>query len=118
LAVHLSGNNINEEGKKLLLDYLSKKKKKKDMFFPLEDDCEPDSPRTVVSMVSNRFDKKRIQKMKYDLYKQNQQKKLGLVLDNNIKFETVDDRIVLYRHLGHLEIKNGYTWKIHSSCWI
>jgi len=42
--------------------------------------------------------------MKYELYKQNQQKKLGLVWDNRTKFATVDDRIILYRHLGHISV--------------
>lgn len=56
--------------------------------------------------------------MKLELYKQNQQKKLGLAADNKTKFETVDDRIVFYRYLGHFEIEGGNIWKIDTGCWI
>jgi hypothetical protein len=72
----------------------------------------------VVTNVTNRFNQKKKQEMRLELYKQNQQKKLGITAEKDPKYETVDDRIVLYRHLGHFEIKNGYRWKLATSCWI
>ena len=53
--------------------------------------------------------------MMFELYKQNQQKKLGLVSHNESQQETIDKRIILYRFLGHFEIRNGHQWKIDTS---
>lgn len=58
------------------------------------------------------------QKMRLDLYNQNLERKMGLAGDNRYKYETIDDRIVFYRFLGHLEIKNGQKWKLDTRCWI
>lgn len=56
--------------------------------------------------------------MMLELFKQNQQKKLGLAHDYKTEFETVADRIILYRFLGHFEIQNGQKWKFGTNCWI
>lgn len=71
-----------------------------------------------MTSLTNRYTHLKKQTMKLELYKQNQQKKLGLAADNKTKFETVDDRIVFYRHLGHFEIEGGNIWKIDTGCWI
>ena len=68
--------------------------------------------------ILKRLDKSRKQTMMLELYKQNQQKKLGMAQENKTKFETVDSRIILYRFLGHFEIQNGNQWKFGTSCWI
>ena len=49
--------------------------------------------------------------MKLELYKQNVERKMGLAGENKRNYETIDDRIVFYRFLGHLEIKDGQVWK-------
>jgi hypothetical protein len=71
-----------------------------------------------MTSLPNRYTNENKQKMKLDLYKQNQQNKLGLAAENKTKFETVDDRIVFYRHLGHFEIQDGNMWKMDTGCWI
>jgi hypothetical protein len=71
-----------------------------------------------MTTLPNRYTNENKQKMKLDLYKQNQQHKLGLAAENKTKFETVDDRIVFYRHLGHFEIQDGNIWKVDTGCWI
>jgi hypothetical protein len=35
-------------------------------------------------------------------------------IENKSINETVDDRIIFYRYLGHLEIKNSHIWKIND----
>jgi hypothetical protein len=47
-------------------------------------------------------------------YKQSQLKKYGIAESGKTKFENVDDRIVLYRLLGHIEIPNAHVWKIDT----
>lgn len=58
------------------------------------------------------------QQMKLELYTQNLEKKMGLAGDNKFKYETIDDRIIFYRFLGHLEIKDGQVWKLDTRCWL
>ncbi|CAI2359328.1 unnamed protein product [Moneuplotes crassus] len=68
--------------------------------------------------LQNRLDSHKRQSMMLELYRQNQQKKLGLAQERKSKFETVDSRVILYRFLGHLEIHDGHVWKLSTSCWI
>jgi hypothetical protein len=56
--------------------------------------------------------------MLLSLYKQKQLRKHGIAEKKATKFETVDDRIVLYRFLGHFEILSAHVWKINNSWWI
>jgi len=60
----------------------------------------------------------RKQQMKLELYKQNIDRKMGSTSTHNLKFETIDDRIVFYRFLGHLEIQDSHHWKMDTRCWI
>lgn len=34
------------------------------------------------------------------------------------KYETINDRIIFYRILGHIEIPNAHVWKMDTRCWI
>jgi hypothetical protein len=66
----------------------------------------------------DRFNEKKKQKMLINLYKQSQVKKYGNAENGKTKYENVDDRIVLYRLLGHIEIANAHVWKIDTGWWI
>ena len=55
---------------------------------------------------------------KVELYKQNIQLKMGLGPENKRKYETINDRIIFNRFLGHIEIQNGHEWKMDTRCWI
>jgi hypothetical protein len=70
------------------------------------------SPKTL--KLPDRFNEKKKQNMLINLYKQNQLKKYGIAENRKPNYETVDDRIVLYRLLGHIEIPNAHVWKIDS----
>jgi hypothetical protein len=54
------------------------------------------------------------QQMKLELYRQNIDRKMGLGEDQSRKFETIDDRIIFYRFLGHIEIKDSHLWKMDT----
>ncbi|CAI2385868.1 unnamed protein product [Moneuplotes crassus] len=71
-----------------------------------------------LNSTQSKVSKHKKQTMALELFKQNQQKKLGFIQDKKTKFETVDERIVLYRFLGHLEMLDGHVWKFSTSCWI
>lgn len=32
--------------------------------------------------------------------------------------ETIDDRIIFTRILGHIEIKDSHMWKLNNICWV
>lgn len=93
-------------------------KPKKQHVFTKQKSVRSISPRTVVTNFTNRFNDQKKRDMLLSLYKQNKQRKLGIVTDKKTKYETVDDRVILYRFLGHLEIPNAHVWKIDTSCWV
>jgi hypothetical protein len=68
----------------------------------------------MVTNMTNRFTEQKKQRMLINLYKQNQLKRYAISGCKKTKFETVDDRIVLYRLLGHFEIPNAHVWKIDT----
>jgi hypothetical protein len=68
-----------------------------------------------VSNLPSRFTEQKKQNMMINLYKQNQLRKYGIAEKKATKFETVDDRIVLYRLLGHFEIPSAHVWKIETN---
>jgi len=61
LSVHLSGNCISQDLQVKIIETLTKPTGSKDKFFETDGEDECDSPRTVLSMVTNRFDKKKLQ---------------------------------------------------------
>ena len=44
--------------------------------------------------------------------------KMGIGHENKRKYETINDRIIFYRFLGHNEIQNGHQWRMDTRCWI
>lgn len=122
LAVHFSGNSIEESTKNKMIELLTKSSDKS---------VKSESPNLLskastlmkigsilknseVSNLGSKQPRDNEQKMKLDLYRQNLEVKMGLDGDRKKKYETIDDRIVFYRFLGHLEIKDGQMWKLGS----
>jgi len=126
LAVHFSGNSMTKETKEEMLnllvstsdssyittktkfEFLNSQKIKERREF-IEND---------VDSMNCRKTRSNGKKLRLNLYKQNMEIKLGLEGDKNKKYETINDRIVFYRFLGHLEIKDGQCWKLSTRCWI
>jgi len=126
LSVHFSGNSMKPETKKDMLEQLLKTSDKLiTTNKPIEKFIKARSEKLSKQLFPNDSESMQFnictnndQKMKLDLFKQNLEIKMGLDGDKKKKYETVDDRIVFYRFLGHLEIKGGHMWKMGSRCWL
>jgi hypothetical protein len=120
LAVHFSGNSIQESTKNKMIEKLAQTSDKSAISeitkFPNKDSTLMKIGSLLknleVSSITSKQPRDDEQQKKLDLYRQNLEIKMGLDGDRKKKYETVDDRIVFYRFLGHLEINNGHMWKL------
>ena len=52
------------------------------------------------------------------MQRQKRMRKFSIIQKNEGVKETIDDRIIFTRILGHIEIKDSHIWKLQDKCWV
>ncbi|CDW82841.1 UNKNOWN [Stylonychia lemnae] len=119
LAVHISGNLINDDTKKKIRDYMRPRRRVKDLYDQInnpDDEAETsDIPKATNSNIDLRaaiqYKLMRYQKQEAESVKQE-------TAESNAKKGIPGERLIFSRILGHFEIPKSYKWQESTDCWL
>ncbi|CAI2364707.1 unnamed protein product [Moneuplotes crassus] len=107
VAIHLSANNMSSYTKEEMMDVFTEKSSEIERTETLSN-----LPSKVQNSPSNDY------KLKVSMQRQRRMQRTSINKNNAGVKETIDDRVIFTRILGHIEIKGSHRWKLTKKCWI